>query len=348
MIEDLIRPHLRTFKPYVSARSEVLEAKIYLDANELPVRNPTRVGELEINRYPDPFQLEVRRAIAKGCSVNPEMVFTGVGSDEIIDLLIRLFCEPGRDSIAILEPTYGVYGVAANINAVKTIPIELDDQFQIDVPRTIRTVGPNTKLIFLCSPNNPTGNVLNRKDIIALSKKTNAIVVVDQAYVEFAPASDDLSRQVTNNENLVVLRTFSKAWGMAGIRLGYCVANKEIISWLLRIKSPYNVNAVTSQLAVNALQSRKFLKNATTKIIGERKRLAKELATLSGVIRVYSSNANFLLVAFEDAQKTFESLRRAGIIVRRRSENRLSKCLRITVGTRKENDLLLSVMRKIS
>jgi histidinol-phosphate aminotransferase len=345
VIEKLIRPHLRTFKPYVSARSEVLDARVFLDANELPVMNPVGDGGMGLNRYPDPFQIELRKTIATGLAVDPEKIFTGVGSDEIIDLLIRLFCEPTLDSIAIVEPTYGVYRVAANVNAVRTTTIELDGQFQIDLASTLTSIRPDTKLIFLCSPNNPTGNALKREDILSLCRKTSALVIVDQAYVEFANASDDLAHNVGELENLVVLRTFSKAWGLAGVRLGYCIAHPQIVSYLLRIKSPYNVSAVTSRLGLAALKNRDFLVNAAATIIEERDHLATTLKLLPCVVKVYPSDANFLLVEFQDAHRVFEILRRAGIIVRRRSEPRLANCLRLTVGTREENELLLSEIR---
>jgi histidinol-phosphate aminotransferase len=348
MIDELVRPHLRTFKPYVSARSEVLDANIFLDANELPIKNPVSVEEIALNRYPDPFQIELRKMIADGISVDPEMIFTGVGSDEVIDLLVRLFCEPGRDSVAIVEPTYGVYRVASNINGVRTITVDLNEQFQFDLTGLLATIEPNTKLIFLCSPNNPTGNVLNRKDIVSLCRQTSAIVVVDQAYIEFASASDDLSRQVVELENLVVLRTFSKAWGLAGIRLGYCIANAQIVSYLMKIKAPYNVSAITARLALSALTNRKFLVDAAKSIVEERDRLATELEASSRVVKVYPSDANFLLVEFQNAIGVFKALQGVGIIVRRRSEARLANCLRLTVGSKSENDLLLSELRKMT
>jgi histidinol-phosphate aminotransferase len=347
MIDELVRPHLRTFKPYVSARSEVLDANIFLDANELPIKNPVSVQGIALNRYPDPFQIELRKMIAAGISVDPEMIFTGVGSDEVIDLLIRLFCEPGRDSVAIVEPTYGVYRVASNINGVRTITVDLNEQFQFDLSGIRTKIEPNTKLIFLCSPNNPTGNLLNRMDIVDLCRQTSAIVVVDQAYIEFAPASADLALQVVELDNLVVLRTFSKAWGLAGIRLGYCIANTQIVSYLMKIKPPYNVSAITSRLALNALKNRGFLVNATKSVVDERDRLANELRSLSGVVKVYPSDANFLLIEFQDAIRVFKALQGVGVIVRRRSEPRLVNCLRFTIGSRKENDLLLSELRKM-
>jgi histidinol-phosphate aminotransferase len=346
VIDELIRPHLRAFKPYVSARSEVLNAKVFLDANELPLTNPVGTEAMGLNRYPDPSQIDLRDKIGERIAIDPAMIFVGVGSDEVIDLLIRLFCEPGRDVVAVLEPTYGVYRVAANINAVQAIGIDLTEQFQIDFANTVKGIGPEVKLIFLCSPNNPTGNALNRGDILSLCKQTKGIVIVDQAYVEFADKEDDLSQQVKNLENLIVLRTFSKAWGLAGIRLGYCIANPSIVSYLLRIKSPYNINAVTSQLALKALKDRDFLANSVVCIIEERIRLSTELKSSPNVVRVYPSDANFLLVEFKNAQRVFEKLYKAGIIVRRRSEPGHVNCLRLTVGTKKENDLVLSEIMK--
>ncbi len=346
MIDELIRPHLRAFKPYVSARSEVLNANVFLDANELPLTNPVGTEAMGLNRYPDPSQLELREKIGERIAIDPAMIFVGVGSDEVIDLLIRLFCEPGKDMVAVLEPTYGVYRVAANINAVQTIAIDLTEQFQIDLAGTLKKITSEVKLIFLCSPNNPTGNVLNKGDIVTLCKQTKGIVIVDQAYVEFADKANDLSQQVKELENLVVLRTFSKAWGLAGIRLGYCIANPKIVSYLLRIKSPYNINAVTSNLALKALKDRAFLADSTASIIEERFRLSKELKSLPGVVRVYPSDANFILVEFRNAHRVFENLYKAGIIVRRRSEQSLVNCLRFTIGTKKENELVLSEIVK--
>ena len=348
MIDELVRPHFRSFKPYVSARTEVLNAKIFLDANELPVANPVDTENIHLNRYPDPSQAEVRKVLSERLSLGPEMIFAGVGSDEIIDLLVRLFCEPGRDSVAILEPTYGVYKVAADVNAVRSIPIELTRQFQIDLPTTRSALEPGTKLMFLCSPNNPTGNILDRNDIVSLCEETRGIVVVDQAYVEFAPPSDDLARQVARLENLVVLRTFSKAWGLAGIRFGYCVANAQIVSYLMKIKSPYNISAATSHLVLKALGDGIFVNNAIEEIVRERERVAGELRASNLVASVYPSNANFLLAEFQNAVRVYEILREAGIVVRRRTESRLRNCLRLTIGTRAENDRLLSAIRTIA
>ena len=347
MIDKLIRAHIRNFQPYVSARSEVPDARVFLDANELPVNNPVSPDGLRLNRYPDPQQLNLRQAIGEHISVPPEMIFAGVGSDEIIDLLVRLLCEPGRDSVAILEPTYGVYRVAASLNAVRVLGVDLSDDFQIDLPAVTARIGANTKLLFLCSPNNPTGNLLKREDILSLCASTKGIVVADQAYIEFAPAAGDLAREVERFDNLVVLRTFSKAWGLAGMRLGYCIANPQLISYLLRIKSPYTLGAVTTHLALSALKNPSFPRDAAATVVRERVALSERLRDLPAVIGVAPSDSNFLLVRFREAKRVYESLRACGIIVRRRSEQRLADCLRITVGTSEENSRLLSEIGKI-
>ncbi|HEY6953566.1 MAG TPA: aminotransferase class I/II-fold pyridoxal phosphate-dependent enzyme, partial [Bacteroidota bacterium] len=210
MIDNLVRQHLRGFKPYTSARSEVQQATILLDANELTLGSPVRIDGISLNRYPDPYQNELRNLLAKRTGVSLDQVFVGAGSDEIIDLLIRLFCEPSKDSIAIAEPTYGVYRVAANVSGVESIAIGLDDEFQLDVQKVLESLKPATKIIFLCSPNNPTGNLLNRESIISICKATQAIVVVDQAYIEFAESSGDITDEINRYNNLVILRTLSK------------------------------------------------------------------------------------------------------------------------------------------
>ena len=341
MIELLIRPHLKQFEPYRSARSEVRNAHILMDANELSLGSPVMRDGIQLNRYPDPYQITLREKLAEQVGLSADMVFTGVGSDEIIDLLVRLFCEPLKDSVAILEPTYGVYRVAAEINNVGIISIELDEEFHIDVDQTLNAISLSTKILFCCSPNNPTGNLLRRSDILRLCKTVNALVVVDQAYVEFADDSGDVTSDVNEYENLVVLKTLSKAWGLAGIRLGYCIANPTVISYLLRIKAPYNINALTSQTALDGLSRKEFLVSSLSRIVEGRKQLASRLSNLPGVVRVYPSDTNFLLVEFRNALHVYERLSRGGIIVRRRSEPRLRNCLRITVGTPEENNLLL-------
>lgn len=348
MIDSLVREHLRTFKPYTSARSEVNEASYFLDANELALGSPVAFGGIHLNRYPDPYQSVLRSALAARVGVSQDMVFVGAGSDEIIDLLIRLFCEPSRNSIVIAEPTYGVYRVAANVSGVEVIAVELDSHFQLDVRLLLGSLKPTTKIIFVCSPNNPTGNLLRREDILAICRESRAVVVVDQAYVEFAELSGDLAQEVNRCNNLVILRTLSKAWGLAGIRLGYAVCNPSIVSYLLRIKAPYNINSVSSELALDALKKTDFLSASTFNVKSERNRLENELKSVQGVRRVYSSQANFLLVEFADVRKVYEDLLQKGIVVRRRHEVRLSNCLRVTVGSPPENGILLTSLRERS
>ncbi len=346
MIQDLVRKHLRSFAPYTSARSEIQKADILLDANELSLGTPVSWNGVPLNRYPDPNQLELRTKLAMNLGVRPEQVFVGSGSDEIIDLLIRLFCEPGKEHVAVLEPTYGVYRVAAAISGVAATSIQLDGQFQIDLKATRASLNPSTKIVFVCSPNNPTGNLLNREDIFTLCRSTNGIVVVDQAYLEFADSTGDMTLDIENYDNLVVLRTLSKAWGLAGIRLGYCTANPLIVSYLLRIKSPYNINAVTSRLASDAIGKSDFLTSSREQVRRERKWLGEQLKLLPFVVRVYPSEANFILAEFSDSVRVYEQLLKRGIVVRRRSETRLKQCLRITVGTHRENESVLRTLKE--
>jgi len=346
MMEELIRTHLRKFRPYVSARSETIEARIFLDANEMSAGSPISFDGAPLNRYPDPNQLQLRTKLAKLAGVSPNSVFVGVGSDEIIDLLFRLFCEPSIDGAVILEPTYGVYRVASDVNDVRAVGVDLNDDFQIDVERTLSAINPTTKLIFCCSPNNPTGNLLRRDHILMLSEGFDGIVVVDEAYIEFSE-SPSLAREAAASNNLVVLRTLSKAWGLAGIRLGYCVARPLLIEYLLRIKSPYNISTVSSALALKTLEMSRTVEATARDLIVERERLALALKKLSVVLSVYPSNANFLLARFTDSGRAFNALLARGIVVRRRSEGRLQDCLRITVGTPEENQLLVNTLSEL-
>ena len=347
MIENLVRNHLRTFAPYTSARSEVQKGEVLLDANELSLGSAATFNGLSLNRYPDPNQTLLRSSLGEYLGMQPESVFVGSGSDEIIDLLIRLFCEPAHDRISVVEPTYGVYKVAANVSAVGVDAIDLGPDFQLDVPRILNFPGRATKMVFLCSPNNPTGNLLKTEDIVSLCKSTKTIVVVDQAYLEFGDPAGDVAREVLRFPNLVVLRTLSKAWGLAGIRLGYCVADPLVVSYLLRIKAPYNINAVTSKLACEALDNAGFLETAVATVRSERARLSGALRTIPAVVRVFPSDANFILVEFNNARAAYERLASCGVIVRRRSEPRLRNCLRITVGTKAENDRVVEILREL-
>jgi len=347
MIDSLVRKHLRSFQPYKSARSETHQASIFLDANELSIGSPVSFGDIALNRYPDPYQLALRKKLAERLGIPSDMIFPGVGSDEIIDLLIRLFCEPATDRVMVLEPTYGVYRVASDVNAVEVKTVQLDEAFQIDLPSTLPAVTQDVKIIFCCSPNNPTGNLLRRNDILALCKQVRGIVVVDEAYIEFSEKALSLASDVPRVPNLVVLRTLSKAWGLAGIRLGYCIAHPSIVSYLLAIKSPYNLNAVTIQLASEALSNPDFFEQARSTVRSERDRVRHGLERISCVWKIYPSETNFLLIEFDDPQKVFEVLYRNGIVVRRRNEQRLSRCLRMTIGTPEENSLVLKILSEM-
>ncbi len=347
-LEYFIRQHLRDFRPYSSARSESIHGQIFLDANELSFGSSVPDEDVSLNRYPDPFQTELRSRIAEHIGVPKNSLFTGNGSDEVIDLLVRLFCEPNKDAVAILEPTYGVYEVAASIQSAPIVRIPLNDQFQIDIEKTLKATDSSTRLLFCCSPNNPTGNLLNKHSILELaSLLRNTVVVLDEAYVEFA-GTNSLATQAALASNFVVLRTFSKAWGLAGIRLGYCVASPSIIEALTKIKAPYNVNALTIQAALKALNRTEFADSAVQSVISERVRVVDALSTLPCVVYVYPSNANFLLVRFRDAEAAYQRLLSWGIVVRRRSEERLKNCLRITVGTPDENNAVICVLSELS
>lgn len=346
-IENLIRPNIRRLKPYRSARHDFTSG-ILLDANENAFGSAITVDGLSLNRYPDPHQRDLRTALAKLHDVSPENVFAGVGSDEVIDLLLRIFCEPQSDSIVVLEPTYGVYRVAADINNVRVASCLLDYDFQIDLTAVKRHLTDSTKILFCCSPNNPTGNLLRREDILTLCQSTEAVVVVDEAYADFAMLPS-LTADVGRVPNLVVLRTLSKAWGLAAIRLGYAVAHPLIISYLLKVKAPYSINILTSTEALRALENKEYVQKTVTSTIEERERLRSALMNLPAVQRVFPSDANFLLVRFAHSRPIYEALAQRGIIVRDRStEPKLTECLRISVGTPEQNDSLLTALRSLS
>ena len=346
-IEDLIRPNIRQLKPYRSARHDFASG-ILLDANENAFGSAVSVDGLSLNRYPDPYQRDLRAALANLNDVSPEHVFAGVGSDEVIDLLIRIFCEPQSDSIVVLEPTYGVYRVAADVNNVRVVSCLLGDGFQVDVDAVRSHMTGAAKIVFCCSPNNPTGNLLRRDDILALCQSAEAIVVVDEAYADFAK-SPSLAADVAANPNLVILRTLSKAWGLAAIRLGYAVAHPLVISYLLKVKAPYSINILSSTEALRALENKEYVRRVVASTIAERERLRSALATLPRVQRVFPSDSNFLLVQFKHARAVYEALAQRGIIVRDRStEPGLTECLRISVGTPEQNDTLLTALRSIS
>ena len=301
-MKDLVRKNILNLKPYTSAR-DIFESDkgILLDANENSIGSTfTLIDNLQLNRYPDPHQKDLRHLIERALSIPHENLFFGVGSDEIIDLLIRIFCSPRVDKVLIPEPTYGMYKVACDINEVETIEVLLDDNFQIDFKAIEMSYCKNTKIIFLCSPNNPTGNLLNNQDVLRLCKQFNCIIIIDEAYIDFANEGSIIG-EVKNYSNLIVLRTFSKAWGLAGIRLGYCVANSEIINLLFKIKAPYNINSLTRYVLENSFKNPELKEKYVKIIIKERERLKNQLESLPGISHVFNSDANFLLVKFKDS-----------------------------------------------
>jgi histidinol-phosphate aminotransferase len=343
-IESLVRQNIRALKPYHSARQDYLSG-VLLDANENSFGSVLTVDNLSLNRYPDPYQREIKTVLAAMNDVTPENIFVGVGSDEVIDLLVRVFCEPKLDSIVLLEPTYGMYRVSGSVQDVNIRSCLLTEQFQIDLDAVKKTVDATTKLIFCCSPNNPTANLLRREDILAMCE-LGAIVVVDEAYIDFAK-TESLGTQVFQHPNLVVLHTLSKAWGLAGIRLGYCIADIMVILYLMKVKSPYNINALTSRTTLQALSKGEEVRKTIAAIIEQREWLSAELAQLLCVQKVYPSDANFILVRCTDATALYRVLAKKDIIVRNRStEPLLQNCLRITVGTQRENEMLIQTVKE--
>lgn len=335
----LLRPHLRNLVPYSSARDEFSgDAAVFLDANENSMGSATSE---EYNRYPDPYQHNVKRMLAKIKCVKTDQIFLGNGSDEAIDLLIRAFCEPGKDNIIILPPTYGMYKVSADINnvAVKEVLLSLD--YQPRPEAILQEADENSKILFICSPNNPTGNVQNPEAIEKLLRKFPGLVVVDEAYIDFA-GTESWSEKIKEYPNLVILQTFSKAWGLAALRLGIAMAVPELISILNKIKPPYNISELTQERAMEAMRNFDKMKTQVSIILHERGQLAGELEKLPLVEKVYPANANFVMVKVPGARQVYEFLTAKGIIVRDRSRVALCEgCLRITVGTPDENEQLL-------
>ena len=341
-LKELTRPNVWALKPYSSARDEYsgAEASVFLDANENPYNNPN-------NRYPDPLQRELKTLIAAQKGVKVENIFLGNGSDEAIDLIFRAFCQPGVDNVVAIDPTYGMYKVCADVNDVEYRPMLLDVYYQFKASSLLSAIDENTKAMFICSPNNPTGNSLCRKEIDALLNKFDGLVVVDEAYIDFADAPSLLA-DLDKYPNLIVLQTFSKAWGCAAIRLGMAFASPEIIAIFNKIKYPYNVNLLTQQAAIQLLQQPEQIKAWVNILLEERSRVMKEFEQLPCCIRVFPTDANFFLAKVYEATAIYNYLVSEGIIVRNRTNVALCKdCLRITIGTKEENDTLLEALRKI-
>ena len=343
-LEKIVRPNIRKLTPYSSARKEFKgTASIFLDANENSLGSP--IGG-NYNRYPDPLQLRIKKRLAGIFSVDTENIFLGNGSDEAIDLLFRIFCEPRIDNILIFPPTYGMYEVSAGINDVEVRRRTLDSEFQITSEDAISGADANTRLAFFCTPNNPTGNSLRRTEILEFARQFNGIVVVDEAYGDFS-AERSFVGDFRDHPNLVVLRTFSKAWGLAGLRVGMAFASTEVISLFNRVKPPYNISQIAQEGILTALDSAESVGETTALIVNLRDRLAQSLGALRVVEKVYPSDANFILVKTEAADRIYGFLINEGIVVRNRNTVELcGECLRITVGTEDENQRLLKALER--
>lgn len=344
-LESLVRENIRNLKPYSSARDEFKgKADILLDANENALGSPT---SSQWNRYPDPRQTVLKSEIGKIKNISPDRIFLGNGSDEAIDLIIRAFCEPVTDQIMIMPPTYGMYQVCADINNVKVISCPLTPDFNIDVQTIIASQNQSLKMIFICSPNNPTGNAMRQSDIEQILKNTSAIVVVDEAYIDFS-SKPGLLPILRKYPNLIVLQTFSKAWGLASLRLGMAFADPYIIKILTNIKPPYNVSGLTQQMVMEAIRNQAAKDRMVDELLSQRNYLINKLPEFKMVKQVFPSDTNFVLARFRDSQPVFEELIKSGIIVRDRSKAmHCENCLRFTVGTASQNRRLIEKIKEL-
>jgi histidinol-phosphate aminotransferase len=341
-IQSLTRENIKNLTPYSSARDEFSgEAKVFLDANENSLGSPLIKW---YNRYPDPHQVALKEAIGTIKTIAPEQIFLGNGSDECIDLLYRCFCNPGKDNIVICPPTYGMYEVSANINDVEVRRVPLLDDFQLDLVHMESLVDAHTKFIWICSPNNPTGNSINRGDIESVLNNFNGLVIIDEAYINFSRHKSFI-QDLADYPNLVVMQTFSKAWGLAGLRLGIAFASMEIIEILNRVKPPYNINQATQEIALNALEEVGQVNDMIKELVQMRVALKAVFEKIPFIEKVYPSDANFLLVKVGDARQLYLYLLEQGIVVRDRSNVKLcDNCLRITIGTERENTQLVEAL----
>lgn len=337
-VNAITRENIRAMKAYSSARDEFQgEASCFMDANENPYNSP-------LNRYPDPHQRILKKEISRLYNIDDSGIFLGNGSDEAIDLLFRAFCIPGKSNVISMDPSYGMYEVCAAINDIEFRKVLLRNDFSLDADAILAAADENSRLVFLCSPNNPSSNLLDKNSILKIVRNFKGIVVLDEAYIDFS-GFEGMLPEVKNNNNLVVLRTFSKAWGMAGVRLGMAFADKEIIEILTRIKYPYNVNQLSQDIMLEHIKKNGLKNKWVEEIVKARKFLEKELLKIDTVLEVYPSDANFLLVKTKDPKRIYNFLKDKGIIVRDRSAVSLSEgCLRITVGTESENDTLLKAL----
>lgn len=340
-LEQLVRKNIWNLKAYSSARNEFKgEASVFLDANENPLRS-------NYNRYPDPLQWKLKEKISKIKGVSPDRIFLGNGSDEPIDLVIRIFCEPRVDNILAIDPTYGMYRVCADINDVEYRKVLLNEDFDLDSDELLKQVDKNTKLIFLCSPNNPTGNLLHCNEVERVLETFHGIVVIDEAYIDFASDQSWLA-ELEKYQNLIILQTFSKAWGLAAVRLGMAFASQEIISLFNKVKYPYNINKLTQEFVEEALENEEEKKEWVETLLQGRQFLEEELSQLPFVEKVYPTDANFILIKVSDANKLYNQLAGKGVIVRNRNNISLcAGCLRITVGTDEENEILIKELQSL-
>ena len=341
-INNLVRENVKSMKPYSSARDEFEDFDtadmIFLDANENPFQNG-------VNRYPDPQQSSVKVVLAKQRNINLNQILLGNGSDEVLDLIFRAFCEPKIDNVITLPPTYGMYSVLSNLNNIENREVLLSTDFQPQVEKILETVDANTKIIFLCSPNNPTGNSFTTKSVTTLLEKFNGFVVIDEAYIDFSDKASWLEK-LNQYPNLIITQTLSKAYGLAGIRLGICYASAEVISVLNKIKPPYNVNELTQLRALERLSDPEKIKSEIVSIIAQREQLLKVLVDVKFVEKIYPTEANFILIKVDDANKRYAELIAKGIVIRNRTTQPLCEnTLRLTIGTKEENKKLIEALK---
>lgn len=341
-LKELVRENIWKLKPYSCARDEFKgEAKAYLDANENPFNTL-------YNRYPDPLQWAVKEKIAELKYVKPSQIMLGVGSDEPIDLIFRVFCEPKTDNVVAINPTYGMYGVCADINNVEYRQVNLEADYSLNADKVLAAVDNKTKVIFLCSPNNPTGNLLNTTEVEKILKGFDGIVVIDEAYIDFSDKASWISK-LSKYPQMVILQTFSKAWGLAAARCGMAFASEEIISFFNKVKYPYNINILTQKLILEKLEQVEIKNNWVKEILSQRTLMIEELEQLSIVKHIYPSDANFILVKVDDANLRYKELVGKGIIVRNRNSVTLCEnCLRITIGTAQDNKELLNALKSLA
>ncbi|MFD1613855.1 histidinol-phosphate transaminase [Gelatiniphilus marinus] len=342
-LNDIIRPTIKALKPYSSARDEFhgnSDAMVFLDANENPFENG-------VNRYPDPQQRKLKSILSEIKGVSEKNILLGNGSDEVLDLVFRAFCEPNQDNIITLPPTYGMYSVLANVNAIEIKAVQLDGKFQPKIDAILKAQNKNTKLLFICSPNNPTANSFDSNNIEKLIDNFDGIVVIDEAYIDFSN-EESWIKKINEFPNLIVTQTLSKAYGMAGIRLGICFASEAIISVLNKIKPPYNVNELTQQKAIEQLAIPNLAKNQIETILKEREMLISQLQQISFVSKIYPTDANFVLVKVDNATNRYNQLIDKGIVIRNRAtQHGCENCLRFTVGTKNENEKLISALKSL-